>query len=126
CVGSVHRKSLSHSTAPVVELGEVEPRHPVLAAPREDFGLRREPLVEAIESAFLHVNDARTVLQVVADHPGTAVGAEDTIEPLACTCFGVWAVGEALGASAQHVKSVSGTTTHVVISAPYARLQSVQ
>src|SRR5215475_11336967 len=102
CLGSAHRKSLSHSTAPVVELGEVEPRHPVLAAPREDFGLRREPLVEAIESAFLHINDARTILQVVGDHPGTAVGAKDAIEPLVRTCFGVRTVGEALGASAQH------------------------
>jgi len=86
----------------VVELREVERQHPVLAAPREDFGLRREPLVEAIESAFLHVNDARTVLQVVGEHPGTTVSTEDTIEPLARTCFGVRTVGEALGASAQH------------------------
>src|SRR5262245_2410310 len=83
-------------------IGGCERRHPVLAAPREDFGLRREPLVEAIESAFLHVNDARTVLQVVGNYPGTAVGARDTIEPLLRTCFGVRTVGEALGASAQH------------------------
>src|SRR5262245_4487700 len=92
----------SRSTRPVVELWEVEWPCPLLAAPREDFGLRREPLVEAIESAFLHVNDARTVLQVIGDHPGTAVGTEDAIEPLVRTCFGVRTVREALGASAQH------------------------
>src|SRR5262244_1798581 len=86
----------------VVELWDVERPCPLLAAPREDFGLRREPLVEAIESAFLHVNVTRTVLQVVGDHPGTAVRTEDAIEPLVRTCFGVRTVGEALGASAQH------------------------
>src|SRR5262245_8762381 len=86
----------------VVELWDVERPCPLLTAPREDIGLRREPLVEAIESAFLHENNARTVLQVVGDHPGTAVRTEDAIEPLARTCFGVRAVGETLGASAQH------------------------
>src|SRR5215467_6307074 len=59
-------------------------------------------LVEAIESAFLDENDPRAVLQVVGDHPGTAVGTEDAIEPLARTCFGVRTVGEALGVSAEH------------------------
>src|SRR5262245_55631209 len=92
----------SSSPGPVVELREVERRHPRLAAPREDFGPRRKPLVEAIESAFLHVNDARTVLQIVGDHPRTAVGTEDAIEPLVRTCLGVRTVGEALGASAEH------------------------
>src|SRR5262245_2647208 len=93
----------SRSTGPVVELGEVERPCPLLAAQREDFGLRRKPLVEAIERAFLHVNDARTVLQVVGEHPGTAVGTEDAIEPLARTGFaGARTVGEALGGSAQH------------------------
>src|SRR5262249_5198569 len=91
----------SRSTGSVVELWDVERRHPLLAAPRKDLDFRREPLVEAIESAFLHVNDARTVLQVVGDHPGTAVCTEDAIEPLAPTCFGVRTVGETLGASAQ-------------------------
>src|SRR5262245_48579875 len=86
----------------VVELWDVERPCPLLAAPREDFGLRREPLVKAIESAFLHVNDARTVLQVVGGHPGTAVGTEDPIEPLVRTCLGVRTVREALGASAEH------------------------
>src|SRR5262249_15399143 len=43
-----------------------------------------------------------SVLLVVGDHPGTAVGTEDAIEPLVRTCFGVRTVGEALGASAQH------------------------
>jgi len=33
----------------VVELWEVERPHPRLAGPREDLGLRWEPLVEAIE-----------------------------------------------------------------------------
>src|SRR5262245_60189674 len=70
------------SLGPVVELGEIERRHPRLAAPREDVGLRREPLVEAIERAFLRVHAARTVLQVVCDHTGTAVGTEDALEPL--------------------------------------------
>src|SRR5262245_20004133 len=102
CLGSAHRKSLSHSTGPVVELWKVERTCPLLAAPREDLEFRREPLVEAIESAFLHENDARAVLQVVGEHPGTAVGTEDTIEPLARTCFGVRTVGEALGVSAEH------------------------
>src|SRR5262249_26303690 len=92
----------SRSTRPVVELWEVEWPCPLLATPREDFCLWREPLVEAIESAFLNVNDARTVLQVVGDYSGTAVGTEDAIEPLVRTCFGVRTVGEALGASAQH------------------------
>src|SRR5262249_13428517 len=99
--GSAHRKSLSHSTGPVVELWEVERPCPLLAAPREYLGFRREPLVEAIESAFLHENDARAVLQVVGEHPGTTVGTEDTIEPLARTCFVVGTVGEALGFSAE-------------------------
>ena len=83
-------------------------------------------LVEAIESAFLDENDPRAVLQVVGDHPGTAGGTEDAIEPLARTCFGVRTVGEALVMSAEHVKSVSGTATNVAISPPDARLQSVQ
>src|SRR5215510_12728702 len=91
----------SRSTGPVVELWEVKRPHPRQAAPREDLGLRREPLVEAIEGAFLHENDARTVLQVVADHTGTAVGTEDAIEPLACTWFGIRTLREALGASAE-------------------------
>jgi len=92
----------SRSTGLVVELREVERPHPRLAAPREYLGFRREPLVEAIESAFLHENDARSVLQVVGEHPGTAVGTEDAVEPLARTCFGIWTVGEALGVSAEH------------------------
>src|SRR5262245_66396424 len=92
----------SHSTGPVVELWEVERPCPLLAAPREDFEFRREPLVEAIESAFLHENVAKEILQVVADQPGTAVITEDAIEPLARTCFGIRTVGEALGASAEH------------------------
>src|SRR5262249_37064253 len=90
------------SLGPVVELSDVERRHPRLAAPREDFGLRREPLVHAIKSAFLPIDDARTVLQVVGDHPGTAVGAEDPVLSLAVTGFGVRTVGETLGASAQN------------------------
>src|SRR5262249_51688377 len=49
-------------------------------------------------------NDAGTVLQVVGEHPGTAVGAKDAIEPLVRTCFGVRTVGEALGASAQQAE----------------------
>ena len=92
----------SRSTGPVVELGEVERRHPLRAAPRKDLDFRCEPLVEAIESAFLHENVAREVLQVVADHPETAVGIEDAIEPLARTCLGIRTVGEALGAPAEH------------------------
>src|SRR4030095_10144681 len=36
--------------------------------PREDLNFRREPPVEAIESAFLHENGAREVLQVVGEH----------------------------------------------------------
>src|SRR5262249_26070134 len=63
---------------------------------------RREPLLEAIESAFLHEHDAGAVLQVVGEHPGSAVGTEDAIEPLARTGFGVQTVGEALGVSAEH------------------------
>jgi hypothetical protein len=46
----------------VVELWDVERPCPLLAAPREDLEFRREPLVEAIERAFLHENDARTEL----------------------------------------------------------------
>ena len=92
----------SRSTGPVVELGEVERRHPLLAAPRKDLDFRREPLVETIESAFLHENVAREVLQVVGNHPGTAVGTEDAIEPLARTCLGIRTVGEALGVPAEH------------------------
>src|SRR5262249_40636197 len=61
------------SAGPVVELWEVEGRHPLLAAPRKDLDFRGEPLVEAIESALLYENVAREVLQVVADQPGTAV-----------------------------------------------------
>src|SRR5262245_57835391 len=102
CLGSAHRKSLSHSTGPVVELWEVERPCPLLAAPREDLEFRREPLVEAIESAFLHDDGPREVLQVVGKHPGTTVITEDAIEPLARTCFGIRTVGEALGASAEH------------------------
>src|SRR5262245_40114553 len=86
---------------PVVELWDVERTCPWLAAPREDFGLRREPLVEAIESAFLHVNDARAVFEVVGDHPRTAIGTKDAIKPLVRTCFGVRTVGEALGTSTE-------------------------
>src|SRR5262249_30505025 len=58
-------------------------------------------LFEAIESTFLYPNDARAVLEVVGDHPGTAIGTEDAIETLARTCFGVRTVTEALGVSAQ-------------------------
>src|SRR5262244_2690872 len=61
----------SRSTGSVVELWEVERRHPLLAAPRKNLDFRREPLVEAIESAFLPENVAREVLQFVADQPGT-------------------------------------------------------
>src|SRR5262245_40133287 len=86
----------------MVELWEVERPCPLLAAPCEDLEFRREPLVEAIESAFLHENGARDVLQVVGEHPGTAVGTEDSIEPLARTCFGVRTGGKALGVSAEH------------------------
>src|SRR5262245_26757454 len=43
------RVSDSRSPGPVVELWDVERPCPLLAAPSEDFGLRREPLVEAIE-----------------------------------------------------------------------------
>src|SRR5262245_12527086 len=71
----------SRSTGPVVELWEIERPCPLLAAPREDLEFRREPLIEAIESAFLHENGPREVLQVVGEHPGTAVGTEDAIEP---------------------------------------------
>src|SRR5215470_14664695 len=92
----------SRSTGSVVELWEVERRHPLLAAPRKNLDFRREPLVEAIESAFLHENVAREVLQVVADQPGTAVCTEDAIEPLARTGLGMRTVGEALGVSAEH------------------------
>src|SRR5262249_58683246 len=84
----------SRSTGHVVELREVERPCPLLAAPREDLDFRREPLVEAIESSFLHENGAREVLQVVGEHPGTAVGIEDAIEPLARTCLGIRTVGE--------------------------------
>src|SRR5262245_58462057 len=91
-----------HSTGPVVELWEVERQHPLLAAPRKDLDFRGEPLVEAIESALLHENVAREVLQVVADQPGTAVCTEDAIEPLARTGLGVRTVGEALGVPAEH------------------------
>src|SRR5262245_56725077 len=90
----------SRSTGPVVELWEIERPCTLLAAPREDLEFRREPLIEAIESAFLHENEARAVLQLVGEHPGTAVGTEDAIEPLARTCFSIWTVGEALGVSA--------------------------
>src|SRR5262245_58923264 len=63
----------SRSTGSVVELWEVERRHPLLAAPHKNLDSRREPLVEAIESAFLHENVAREVLKVLSDQPGTAV-----------------------------------------------------
>src|SRR5215468_2302133 len=89
CLGSAHRKSVSHSTGPVVELWEVERPCPLLAAPREDLEFRCKPLVEAIESAFLHENGAREVLEVVGEHPGTTVSTEDAIEPLSRTCFGI-------------------------------------
>src|SRR5262245_26898869 len=91
----------SRSTRPVVELGAVDRRHPLLAGPHENVGLRREPLVEAIERALLNVNDAGTVLQIVGERPGTAVGTEDAIEPLARTCFGIRGVGVALRGSAE-------------------------
>src|SRR5262247_1621655 len=84
-----------HSTWPVVELWHVERRHPLLAAPRKDLDFRREPLVEAIEGALLHEHVAREVLQGVAEQPGTAVFAEDAIEPLARTGLGMRTVGEA-------------------------------
>src|SRR5262249_29483491 len=92
----------SRSTGPVVELWEIERPCPLLAAPRENLEFRREPLIEAIESASLHEHGPREVLQVVGEHPGTAVGTEDAIEPLARTCFGIRTVGEALGVSAEH------------------------
>src|SRR5215470_9074600 len=95
-------RSRARSTAPVVELWEVEGPCPFLAAPRIYLGLRRKPLIKAVECAFLHINDARAVLQVVGDEPGAAVGAEDAVEPLARTCLGVRTVGEALGGSAEH------------------------
>jgi hypothetical protein len=59
------RVSGCRSAGSVVELWEVERPHPRLAGPREDLGLRREPLVEAIESAFLHVNDAGSVFRLL-------------------------------------------------------------
>ena len=77
-------------------MGKVERPCPLLAAPREDLDFRREPLVEAIESAFLHENGGKKVLQVVGEDPGTAVDTEDSIEPLAPTRLGIRTVGEAL------------------------------
>src|SRR5262245_26950316 len=103
------RVSGCRSPGPVVELGDVERPCPLLADPREDLGLRREPLVEAIERAFLHVNDARTVPQVVGDHPGTAVGTEDPLQPLVRRCLGVRAYEKLLVLPLNTVKSASGT-----------------
>src|SRR5262249_24212921 len=70
------------STGPVVELWKVEGLHPRLPGPSKDVGLRREPLVELIERAFLHVNDGSS-LHVVGNHPATP---ERTEKPISTLC----------------------------------------
>jgi len=86
----------------VVELWKVERPCPLLAAPGENLDFGRVPLVEAVESAFLHENGAREILQPVGEHPGTAVGTENAIEPFTRTRLGIRSVGEALCLSAEH------------------------